>query len=85
MAAIVSGPHPSLTPHVFPDNEAVSYRFDNQTLLLDCLPETKKNHYTGLQKQLAIELSSEGSRVRLCHRLENQGLWPIETAGGALA
>lgn len=40
---------------------------------------------TGIQKEIDVQLAPKGARVRLTHRLRNQGPWPVRLAPWALS
>jgi len=65
----------------FPDNFPVAIKQIGPVIRLTPPLETT----TGIQKEIDIELTSEGTHVRVTHRLRNANLWPIEPAPWALS
>jgi hypothetical protein len=63
-----------------PDNEAVAYTIEGNTIRLVQKVEPK----TGIQKELAVTLDDAGTGVTIAHRLTNRSLWDIEVAPWAL-
>lgn len=68
-----------------PESIPRTYVPDNSPLKADVLKsgvrltaETEKQ--TGIQKELLVELSANGSEVTLTHKLTNNGVWPVELA-----
>jgi hypothetical protein len=64
----------------YPDNFPVKADFSNGLLQLIQSVETT----TGIVKEMDIELHETSSRVRVIHRLKNEGLWNIQLAPWAL-
>lgn len=66
---------PEATPRSYcPDNDPVSYSFQDETIKLTQAKETT----TGLVKEMEITLSPYINQVTVFHRLINQNLWEIE-------
>jgi hypothetical protein len=63
--------HPVRT--YYPDNDPVPYEWKDGTLLLRPSIETT----TGIAKEIEIFLDPERNRIRVTHRLRNDGLWPV--------
>jgi hypothetical protein len=64
-----------------PDNEQVPYDIHENTIQLNCPEETA----TRVQKQFCITMVEDESKVTVCHRIYNRGLWPIRLATWALS
>ncbi|MDD3154477.1 MAG: hypothetical protein PHS41_06380 [Victivallaceae bacterium] len=60
----------------YPDNTPVDYQWDGKVLHMVCQPETT----TGLQKEIDLLLSEEGTHVLLRQRIFNRNLWPVRFA-----
>ena len=68
---------PEVSPRsYYADNIPVPYQWDGQVLTLDC-PEEQGNC---VKKIITIDLSDEGSRVAIRHRIYNTGMWPVDFA-----
>ena len=65
----------------FPDNDPVEATEIDGGLRLTPPVETT----TGIQKQIDLSLDPEEARVRLVHRLRNDGMWSVELAAWALS
>lgn len=63
-----------------PDNDPVEVEVSGDTVTLT----QKVEPATGIQKQIAVTLAPQGSRVTVRHTLTNRGLWPVELAPWAL-
>jgi hypothetical protein len=63
-----------------PDNSPVEARADGDTLRLVQPVEAG----TGIRKEIDLRMYADSPRVRVTHRLRNQGLWPVELAPWAL-
>jgi hypothetical protein len=65
----------------YPDNEPVQLEDHSSGIRLTQPTETT----TGIQKEMDIVLSPDAARVKLTHRLRNNGLWPVELAPWGLS
>lgn len=73
---------PEVTPRTYyPDNEPVSYRIENQTVILT----TSEGPPNDLEKQICISLDEHSSLVRLEHRIRNLGAWDKRLAAWSLS
>lgn len=63
-----------------PDNDPVAVEARDGALVARQPAEPT----TGIAKELRLELHPELPRVRIAHRLENRGPWPVELAAWAL-
>jgi hypothetical protein len=63
-----------------PDNEGCGIdRTENGVVLSGCIEAA-----TGIQKSIEVAVATDRAAVRLTHRLENCGMWPIELAPWAI-
>jgi hypothetical protein len=68
---------PEAFPRTYiPDNEGLEYEVTSGGVNLKGIPEQA----TGIQKFIHIELFSDRPGLKLHHRLQNNGLWPVELA-----
>jgi hypothetical protein len=66
---------PEVVPRTYyPDNEKISYTWNGTILTLNCPPEISN----GLGKRITIELSGDGTNVRVNHTLINKNVWGID-------
>jgi hypothetical protein len=73
---------PEANPRSYaPDNSPIQWALDGNTLLLTQPTEES----TGIQKSVALTMDSEGTHVRVAHRLRNRGLWPVTLAPWSLS
>ncbi|MCL2833498.1 MAG: hypothetical protein FWD78_10050 [Treponema sp.] len=63
-----------------PDNTAVSFSINNNSLLLECPAEEA----TKVQKEIEITIDPCRPKAVIRHRIYNRGLWPIKLAPWAL-
>ncbi|HEY4155032.1 MAG TPA: hypothetical protein VGM24_06385 [Puia sp.] len=64
-----------------PDNDPISYRYDQQTLkITQPVEET-----TGIVKEMEISLSPDLNQLRILHRLINMNLWDVKLSAWALS
>jgi hypothetical protein len=74
-----------------PENKPRTYQHDNAAVQVEELPgggvrlRQPVEPATGIQKEMEIRLSAQGSHVHIFHRLHNRGLWEVETAPWALS
>ena len=73
-------------PEVYPrtyycDCDPVEYKFEDGILILTCKPETT----TGLQKNIAVFLDDDSSRVEIRHSITNTNCWSCEFSAWALS
>ncbi|MFN8007838.1 MAG: hypothetical protein U0V70_12580 [Terriglobia bacterium] len=73
---------PEATPRTYaPDSSPIEYQIEGkETIRLIQRADPK----TGLEKEMTVTLSAEGSRVRVHHRLTNRNLWEIQLAPWAV-
>jgi hypothetical protein len=64
----------------YPDNEGVTVTATTGSVRLDGPVEAA----TGLRKGLTVTLAPDAAALTVEHRLENHGLWPVETAPWAI-
>lgn len=73
---------PEVSPRTYyPDNEPVSYRIEDQTVILT----TSEGPPNDLEKQIRISLDEHSSLVRLEHRIKNLGAWEKSLAAWCLS
>ena len=73
---------PEAVPRSYvPDNNPVTYRYDQQTLKIT-QPIEKT---TGIVKEMEISLSPDSNQLTVLHRLINQNLWEVKLAAWALS
>ena len=64
-----------------PDNEAVTYRYLKQTLIIT----GQKEETTGIVKEMEITLSADNNQVAILHRLVNRNAGTIKLSPWALS
>lgn len=58
----------------YPDNSPVNYTIDcNKVIFFQ-----EREEWTGIRKEIKIELNEENSKVIVTHRIFNEGAWDIE-------
>jgi hypothetical protein len=73
---------PEAMPRTYsPDSSRIDYKMEGKDTIRLIEPIEPK---TGLQKEMAITLSQEGSRVQIHHQITNKNLWGIELAPWAI-
>ena len=73
---------PETRPRTYaPDNGPVQARVEGHTLHLIQPVEAT----TGIRKEISLTISEDAPRVRIVHRLRNEGQWPVELAPWALS
>jgi hypothetical protein len=73
---------PEAMPRTYsPDSSRIEYKMESEGTIRLIQPIEPK---TGLQKEMTVTLSQEGSRVRIHHRITNKNLWGIELAPWAI-
>ena len=73
---------PEAMPRTYsPDSSRIEYKIEGENTIRLIQPIEPK---TGLQKEMAVSLDREGSRVRIHHRITNRNLWGIELAPWAI-
>ncbi len=65
----------------YPDNEPVTIETVGSNALQTSQAVEKA---TGVEKQMLLEMSSSGTRLKITHTLTNRNLWPVELAPWAL-
>ncbi len=72
---------PEAVPRSYiPDNDSLDVEDLENGVRLCRPPEVA----TGISKSLEISLDARRPQVRLCHRLQNDGVWPVELAAWAI-
>lgn len=73
---------PEVAPRTYyPDNDPVKYEWNESELRLETVVE--KDNF--LQKVITISLASEGTGVKLKHKLYNRGPWDIKCSAWCLS
>lgn len=68
---------PETVPRTYaPDNDPVEFKIEGNSIRLT----QKVEPGTGIQKELVVTLSADGTQVELLHRLTNRNLWPVDLA-----
>jgi hypothetical protein len=71
---------PETVPY-YPDNDAVSFRFENETLIVTQPIE----HVTGMMKEMEVTLSSDSNELKILHRLVNKNNHPVNCSAWGLS
>ena len=73
---------PEAMPRTYaPDSSRIDYKIESQETIRLMQPADPK---TGLEKEVTVTMSPEGSHVRVLHRITNRNLWAIQLAPWAI-
>jgi hypothetical protein len=71
---------PETVPY-YPDNDQVSFRFENDTLIITQPVEL----VTGMMKEMEVSLSSDSNELKVLHRLVNKNNHPVHSSAWGLS